>query len=189
MTTIRLRPRHSDEELAAIYETPHDHRLWGHGHHLRVEQAKVFARWIAEWKQLDSVADLSCGNGAIAKATGIPYESIHLGDFAPGYRYAGPLEETVEQIPQVGLFVCSETIEHLDDPALALTKIRDKASYLVLTTPIGAWSDTNTEHYWAWDTKGVEELLSVTGWNPIMFASLNSTYIGEVYNYGLWVAQ
>jgi phosphoserine aminotransferase len=86
----------------------------------------------------------------------------------------------------VSLFICSETLEHLDDPVTALQHMREKAEGLILTTPINAWEDTNKEHYWAWDRGGVEELLTKAGWESNVFVMLDSTVFNETYTYGIW---
>lgn len=182
----RVRPTHSDEVLAEIYSEPHDHRRYGHGHHLRVEATKVMAKWMRDAFELASVADLSCGNGEIALSLGFKPGDYHLGDYAPGHGYTGPLERTLALIPEVDLYICSETIEHLDDPRRALFQMRDVASHLVLSTPIGAWGDGNLEHYWAWDRSGVESLFTLVGWTPVMHMTVDSTVLGESYEYGIW---
>jgi hypothetical protein len=174
--------------MAKIYATPHDHRLYGHGHHLRVEATKVMAEWATHpFSPEFTVGDLSCGNGAISLA--LKATKHHLGDFASGYEFCGPLDQTIKWMPFVDLYICSETIEHLPRPLSALRLIRHKASRLILSTPVGAFADTNVEHLWAWDREGVEGLMGAAGWSPIMFASVDSTVIGEPYHYGIWVAE
>lgn len=182
----RLREAHPPEDLAAIYAEPHDHRRFGHGHHLRVEATKVLARWMVAAGELTSVADLSCGNGEIALSLGLQPRNVLLGDFAPGHAYTGPLEQTLPRIREVDLYICSETLEHLDDPERALFLMRDAADHLVLTTPIEAWEDANSEHYWAWDRNGVESLFARSGWVPTMFMTVDSRVLGEAYQYGIW---
>jgi hypothetical protein len=187
MTIKRLRKLPSNKKLEKMYAEPHDHRLYGHGHHLRVEQSIVFVRWISEWQNLNSVADLSCGNGGIALALNMGNENTHLGDFAQGYEYVGPIEENVNKIPDIDLYICSETLEHLDNPQEVLLNIRKRSKWLFLTTPIENWGDANTEHLWSWDRKGVEELLKEASFTPRMFGTLDSTVINEPYVYGMWV--
>ena len=175
----RNRRKYTDSELKLIYATPHDHTKWP-DHIQRVEKTIavglriVQAEW--EWSCGNSIEDLSCGNAAIA--TGIARDSnvcqgtcfgMHLGDFAPGYEYQGPLEETIDQIPKVDLFICSETLEHLDDPEMVLEKIRIKADRLLLSTPNMTCPDANIEHYWAWDHEAVQEMLRDAGWTPEIY--------------------
>lgn len=190
----RVRPKWSDEQLAEIYATPHDHRIYGMGHHLRVQLTIAIGAAWATQQRWRSVADLSCGNGAILD--GItedwaplgPTPTIVYGDYAPRYDVHGPLEETLHDLPDVDGYVLSETLEHLDDPEAVLELIREKAKHLVLTTPLEAWNDSNGEHYWAWDRGGVEAMLKRCGWTPDCFATLDSRVFKEPYLYGIWVA-
>lgn len=185
MTIKRLRPLPTDEQLAAMYATPHDHRIYGRGHHERVEATISLAtQFIPEAERL-VVADLSCGNGDIARR--ITTGRTILGDFAPGYTYHGPLEETLHLLEPVDVYVCSETAEHLDDPQAVLALIRTKADRLVFSTPIECWDDANGEHLWAWDREGVELMALQADWKPEAFTSVDSTAYGEPYNYGVWV--
>jgi hypothetical protein len=158
----------SPEELAEMYAEPHDHRRYGYGHGLRVAMTIELGKWFASG--CESIADLSCGNAQIAldivESLAEP-ESVmrwYLGDFAPGYDYEGPIEETILQIPTVEVFICSETIEHLDDPDSVLRQIRKRAVKLILSTPIGETGTDNREHIWGWDQKGVRKMLADAGW-------------------------
>lgn len=187
MKRIRLREAHSPERLAELYAVAHDHRRWP-DHEVRV------AATIALMTGIDAglVADLSCGNGTIAKAL---YQHPVLGDVgmfaseviagASG-AWRGPIEETVGEIANVDTFVFSETLEHLHDPGLVLAKIRSKANRLLLTTPIDNWDDGNEEHYWAWDREGVEDLAARAGWRVERFAALDCRQMGG-YLTGMWV--
>jgi len=187
MTVKRLRPLPSPDELAAMYPAPHDHRIYGRGHHERVEATIALAVENLTEAERGVVGDLSCGNGEIARRIATS-PAVHLGDFAPGYEFHGPLEETLAQLDIVDVYVCSETIEHLDDPFGVLLAIREKAEFLLLSTPIGCWHDANGEHLWAWDREGVEQLLTSAGWALMAFDNVDSTEYGEPYNYGIWVA-
>lgn len=180
----QLREFHDEQTLKQIYAKPHDHAIYGRGHGIRVETTKALAKDMASMFRCKSVADLSCGNGAIAKSLGI--QEVILGDFAPKYQYVGPLEENLPKIKNVDMYVCSETLEHLEDPLGALKMIREKSCVLVLSTPIENWNDTNAEHYWSWDRDGIESLLSQSGWTPNIFAYLDTTVFGEPYIYGMW---
>lgn len=183
MTVIRLRDL---PERDTVYDVPHDHRRYGHGHFLRVEMTQVIARTLCTPGAV--VADLSCGNAAIATdLLDHGASRLILGDYAPGYEWSGPIESTITEIGRnVDVFILSETLEHLDDPPAVLKQIRDKARLLVLSTPIEAWVDANTEHCWAWDRQGVETLLNEAGWTPTVFASLDSRVFSEPYLYGMW---
>lgn len=184
MTRKRLRPAHGAEDLARIYARPHDHSEFP-DHHLRVAATIDLARWVTERHPATSAADLSCGNGAILRALDIP-RAVY-GDFAAGYEVTGPIEETIERIDPVDLFVCSETIEHLDEPEKVLAQIRAKAKTLVLSTPVDAWFDDNPEHYWAWSREDMQEMLAAAGFQPIVYASVDFRDIHpQLYQFGIW---
>lgn len=156
----RVRPKYTDIQLKEIYARPHDSRFW-HDHSIRVSQTSELAKWIASNEDVNTVGDLSCGNALIAKS--IPCVKIYLGDFAPGYRYEGPIEKTIKDIPHVDLFILSETLEHLDNPQFVLDRIREKTKYIVLSTPDNAGDDPNPEHYWSWNMNDVKVMLYKAG--------------------------
>lgn len=183
MNRQRLRAAYTPDELTRIYPAPHDHRRW-HDHHLRVAATIEVARWLADAGTVHTAADLSCGNGAILSA--VPAAVRIFGDFAPGHELTGPIEDTIEQIPPVDLFVCSETIEHLDDPDVVLKAIRGKADRLVLSTPVDAWDDTNPEHYWAWSRTDVEDMLSAAGFDVVVYTAVDFRPSGLPYEFGIW---
>lgn len=183
MRVERLRPPIPPDQLGRVYWRPHDHRDYGRDHEVRVQATIAVARGLLG-PHVGRVADLSCGNGTIALA--LDPDAV-LGDLAPGHRLRGAIEDTIHEIDHVDVFVCSETLEHLDDPAGVLADIRATARRLVLTTPIGCFDDDNPEHYWAWDRDGVEQLAEDAGWTPEVFAALDTTVMGAPYVFGIWV--
>lgn len=158
----RQRPTWSDEDLARIYAGPHDHRVLGDGHTARVDTSIRVGRAI--WPDPTFVADLACGNGAIA--LGLDGAHTTLGDFAPGFQITGPIEDTIRTIDPVDVMVMCETIEHLDDPDLVLRWARLQANALVCSVPICETpaDDLNGEHYWAFDKDGAVDMLAAAGW-------------------------
>ena len=179
----RLREAYSAEELASIYATPHQHKEWKDHIH-RVEMTIAFAKWFGE---VTSIADLSCGDGAIINA--LSAQEKYLGDFAPGYDFHGAIEQTIREIPSVDLFICSETLEHLDDPLAVLKEIRKKTRYLALSTPYGEIDKGNPQHYWGWDKEGISSLLHQAGFKPVIYTLLEFFDPSLTYNYQLWGCQ
>jgi hypothetical protein len=180
----RLRAAHPPERLAEIYARPHDHTRWA-DHVQRVERTIELARGVGP---VTAAADLSCGSGAVLAA--VDAERYLFGDYAPGYEYTGPLEQTLEQIPPVDLYVCTETLEHLDDPDAVLAQIRGKATVLLLSTPVENWTDPNVEHYWAWSRHDVDAMLAGAGWTPERYDELDFTGCGPwYYRFGMWVCR
>jgi hypothetical protein len=96
----------------------------------------------------------------------------------------GPIEETVFKLEPVDLFVCSETLEHLDDPDRVLALIRKRTKYLLISTPIGEYHTENPEHYWGWDVDGVRAMVDKAGFKPLV---INELYLpGRYYDFQIW---
>jgi len=178
---LRLRPAYDEKALRRIYATPHDHTLWL-DHKVRVAVTVALTRSLSG--HVPTAADLSCGDGAILRA--IDADVRHYGDYAPGHERTGPVEETIHTLPTVDLYVCCETVEHLDDPDVVLKNIRAKAKTLVLSTPVDAWGDDNVEHLWAWDREAVESMLRVAGFEPLVYTALDLHPAGGTYQFGIW---
>lgn len=178
----RCRPKYSDEELAEIYAVP-----WGmqddwKDHVLRQNATLVLAgRFITA--EDTTGADLSCGDGYLS--CHIPGVRWLLGDFAPGYDYQGPIEETIRQIPNVDVFLCTETLEHLDDPDAVLRAIRYKAKKLIASSPIMQWWDENPQHYWAFDKGAYRKMLRDAGWEVV---EMEETYCEPGYSFMIMAA-
>jgi len=180
----RLRPKPTIEQMSLMYPVPHNHAIYGRGHQERVDATIDLARRNLPTPVI-SVADLSCGNAHIAQS--LQPTQVYLGDFAVGYEYCGMIEDTILEVPAVQVFICSETLEHVSLPDELLYLIQKRAAYLVLSTPLECWDDTNAEHLWAWDREGVEEMLVRNRWHPKVFTSVDSREYGEPYLYGIWV--
>jgi hypothetical protein len=180
----RLRPAWSPAQLQQIYRTPHDHTRWP-DHIERVEATIALARKLGP---MGSGADLSCGSGAVLAAMDL--HERHLGDLAAGYQYTGPIERTITEIPDVDVFVNTETLEHLNDPPTVLAAIRAKAAHLVLSTPVDNWNDRNLEHYWAWSATEVERMLADAGFEVIDAEVLDFRARGpQFYAFGIWTCR
>jgi len=178
----RCREKYTDEELREIYAVPHDHTQWP-DHVLRVCSTLDLAAELMDDTD-HTGADLSCGNAFTINR--LPFQKRYLGDYAPGYAYCGPIEETIKEIPEVDVFFCCETLEHLDDPESVLRQIRQKSKKLIVSTPICRWRDDNPEHYWSWDQEAVKAMLVDTGWNPTHY---RETYFDPGYCFQIWGCQ
>lgn len=189
----RLRPAHDAATLAGLYAKPHRHDLW-EDHIVRVDATIALARELfARTGTPRGIADLSCGDAAIVKALvadvigGHAAGRVILGDIAPGYEFTGPIEQTLQQLTHVDLLICTETIEHLDDPDAVLALARDRAGSLLLSTPDGNPDPGNEEHYWAWDAAGVRDMLLKAGWSPVLSRTVTwHDPQGRPYRYQLW---
>jgi hypothetical protein len=183
----RLRPAYLSDELRDLYPSPYHTGLAAQ--RMRIDLTLSVAKWMAEgvW----SVADLSCGANEIVSALDVRHKWV--GDFAPGYPIQGPIEETLDQIPHVDLFILSETIEHLDKPDEFLERLREKTTALLLTTPIAEGRDEesyNPEHYWGWDQQGVSAMLQNAGFTEVRMRMDTLTEVpGHMLPTQLWGVQ
>ncbi len=166
------------------YTTPGDYRDWHPAHEVRAALTVALA---APFVQPGSVvADLSCGNGLIASALAEKAGTTPiLGDVAPGWPITGDLVDTIENVGPVDVFVLTETLEHLPDPAAVLAGIQ--ADVLVLSTPVEAWDDREPQHLWAWDRQWISVLATAVGWSESRYVEFDGTVIGDWYRYGIWV--
>jgi hypothetical protein len=178
----RLRPKYSEGELASIYAKPHSHSQWT-DHIIRVQTSIGILKGL----QFNSAADLSAGDASIINA--LDLKERHIGDYAPGYQYTGPIESTIYQIPKVDLFICSETLEHLDNPDGVLFDIRSKTKWLFVSTPLNETTFENPEHYWGWDESDIWEMLERAGFEIFFYNILRFKGPEYKYNYQMWVAK
>lgn len=205
MARIRLRPKYTDEELKAVYYKTHNSNNWI-DHRLRVPASFTMVNWaIQEYKQASTTfADLSCGDGSIALGlAGRTLEAHALNSFVGDYHLdedlerelrdygietlTGTIEENLQKIDRVGMFILSETLEHLDDPDTVLKQIREKSDLLFLSTPNGEKTPDNPEHYWGWELEDIRSMLHSYGWNPVAYSILAFPNLTDGYQ--MWVCR
>ena len=177
----RLRSAYKDAALKQIYQIPHNH-LHFDDHRIRVNTSIDL---LNKFGSYESIADLSAGDATIINS--LESKQKYIGDFAPGYEITGAIENTIDKIPKVDLFICSETLEHLDNPDAVLTAIREKTNYLFVTTPNGETNNLNAEHYWGWDSEDIKEMLLKAGFEPQVFYLLE--FENYTYDYQMWICK
>jgi hypothetical protein len=181
VTRFRALETLTPAELIDLY----DNHNWSLFVQAERDEATIRMGRTFEQGELSSIADLSAGGAQITPAIAQHYgiEPV-LGDLSRQYGYPifGPIETTVQHIAPVDLFVCSETLEHLEDPDLALDLIRPMTKYLLVTTPI--WEEphmTAHGHLWTWRQSDVETMLKDAGFTPVSFE--------EILIFGVWIAK
>lgn len=176
-TRFRARDTLTPEEVVELYER-NDWSLF-----VQAERDEATIRIGKTFEQVSSIADLSAGGARITPTIAEFYGVTPiLGDISHQYGYplVGPIEETIEQLSPVDLFVCSETLEHLDDPDGVLDLIRPKTRYLLVTTPV--WEEPHVTahgHLWTWRQADVEEMFKDAGYEIDYFEEV-------VGMFGVW---
>jgi hypothetical protein len=169
----QLRPFYTDEELAGVYPAMYDHTRWD-DHVKRVSQTvDIVMRWGAGRKWFDGI-DLTCGDGAILRALQAngTVQTTYYGDLvhADHLDVIGKVEDTMSGellMDKWDLYICSETLEHVQDPDTLLRNARALARNAVFTTPIDETPEYgNPEHYWGWGLEDIHDMLVDAGWSP-----------------------
>lgn len=192
MTVQRVAEKYSDGEFNQLYGAPWEQAPADHPHLAHCPNPWIYWDLMISvgksFSDITSIADLSCGDARIARAIGEHFDvEPVLGDYAPGYPITGMLAETVPQLEKVDLYVCTNTIEHLDDPQSDLALIREHCTEMLLSTPVEEWSEPSGGHYWAWDRDGVEGIAAEAGFEVSCYVELDLTpYWNPHCKHGIW---
>lgn len=177
----QLRAFHSEQERAALYASRYQHGQWEEHRH-RVRHTAALLREMNP----QSVADLSCGDGAVVVQAQLTCPA-YLGDVTPGWPVTGPIEETIWGCPPVDVFVCSETLEHVEDPEGLLHAIWKRSRRLLLTTPNEETADKgNPEHYWGWGINDLAVMIGDAGWTQAVSELYVPPVMVPYYSYQVW---
>lgn len=183
----QLRPFWPPEQLTQIYANRYDHTRW-EDHKLRIKVTQKRVQEAVFTHELQSVIDLSCGDGAIAQSLVGSVPRIVLGDITSGWEVTGPIMETIKTIPDASfdLFICSETLEHVEDPDALVREIRRVAHFAFFSTPENETdAHNNPEHYWAWDKDELSHMLNDAGFSWAQWWTLPTDW----YTYQMWLAR
>jgi len=175
---IKLRRFYSPSVTTALYETTYDSTRWPE-HVERIGRTASIAQSLIGQHDLRSVADLSCGDGTLVK---------QLFDVPVTYLRDGNILDDLGLIESVDLFVCTETIEHLEAPWTVLERIAEKTRWLVLSTPLNEDPAIgNYEHYWSFTADDVASLLHQSNFhNTALFILEDPLW---TYTYQVWTAE
>lgn len=189
---------------ASTYPQGYRHDVWPDHVERVAASVEMIRRYMGDGK-IRTVADLSCGDAAIAcQLPGLTH--LWLGDLQGTPRtdpagttaavyplLPGPLPDSLGYLPEpVDLYICSETIEHMDDPDELLREIAGVATYLFLSTPLSeAHNSGNVEHYWSWGQADMHQMLQDAGWQALELKLLvpeSTKHMDGAYTYQLWMA-
>lgn len=180
----KLRRFHTEDELRRIYARPYDHTRWPE-HRIRVDRTIEVAQDLIDTHGLRSVGDLSAGDGAVVAGLDIADKTVR--DIVDG----GDSIEQLIRMPHIGpfdLFICSETIEHLEAPWTVLEHVAQRTRWLVLSTPLNEPVVVdNYEHYWSFSAADIYAILDQAGYTDMKIERIHGR--GWTYTYQLWTAR
>jgi len=171
-----------------------------------VARENVTAALIA-WLKPSSVIDPACGDGGIVLLADRihPIGKIVLNDISkPDYDYmreatAGlshvevecasaedAMRARVEMPLGFDVVVLTEFLEHVEDPDAILRLARQRATYLIASSPEmrPGQVDSNAEHIWMFDGEGYDQMLQGAGWHP--FHKTHMGFPGFDYDFQIW---
>jgi hypothetical protein len=179
----KLRRFHSSADLRKIYDHTYNSGQWPE-HVRRVAFTRDLIQELVSEHGLTSLADLSSGDAEVTKSVrGL--DSRHYRDYSDhGEDILSLLNGLLQP---VDLFVCTETIEHLEAPWTVIEKIREKTKWLVLSCPNGEKNTENWEHYWSFTQNDVLDMLTQAGFTETKCHGLWEP--GWNYDYQIWTAR
>lgn len=174
----KLRRFWSAEKLRELYGHQYDPHHWPE-HSLRIQRTTEIAQRLIDEHGLKTCADLSAGDRSIPSGLR-NLTSLNTAD--------GNIEEDVVSLADVDLFICTETIEHLEAPWTVLEEIASRAKWLVLSTPIDEHPAVgNYEHYWSFTVQDIHDMLTQS-----LFRDLHCEILTRAewtYTYQIWTAR
>jgi len=180
---IKLRRFYEPDALRQMYAHQYSVLKWTE-HQARVARTLDLARPLIAEQQLETLADLSWGDRSIANGLSDLIVAKHLNDITTGV----PIDVALTSVDAVDLFICTETIEHLEAPWTTLEAIALKTKWLLLSTPLDEPAATpNWEHYWSFSANDVGSMLTQAGFDRLRCVAF--TEPDWEYVYQVWVGR
>jgi hypothetical protein len=176
---IKLRRFYTPEKIAEIYGARYNPHRWPE-HTLRIQRTIEIAQGLIDLYGLETCADLSAGDNSIPDGLhGL--RSLQTSD--------GSIEDDLELVVvPVDLFICTETIEHLEAPWTVLERIAEVARFVVVSTPLDeAPMIGNYEHYWSFTETDVRDMLLNAGFVDLAVEHLHQAF--WTYTYQIWTGR
>ena len=184
MSRVRkLRRFHDAATLRAIYDHTYNSGQWPE-HVQRVTFTRELIQRLIDEHGLTTMADLSAGDTEVTKSLrGL--DSRHYRDYSDN---GDDILDLLAALARpVDLFVCTETIEHLEAPWTVLERIREKTKWLVLSCPNNESNTENWEHYWSFTQNDVRDMLTHAEFTDVNLHLLCGS--GWNYDYQIWTAK
>lgn len=180
----KLRRFHTPQRLAEIYANQYQHVQW-QSHQERVQVTTEIAQRLIDAEGIKRIADFSAGDRAIVSGLA-GYTDAWLHDITDDG--VDIVERLREETFQYDLFICTETIEHVERPWELLEEIAPRTRWLLLSTPLDEDpAEDNWEHYWSFEAVDIDDLLIQSGF-PHGVMTTHRPATGP-YTYQIWIAR
>lgn len=204
---MKLREVHTDQELEKVYGDGQGFREKGFDFTYRMNVLSSAVRLCLDRFTIESIADLACADClpiASSIVVGQELPALHLGDFAKvnvanakqlfkQYKsltyYHGRIEDTVDEIPKVDLFILNEILELVSEPEKVLSKIKTRARYVVVLTPCNEKKrEDGFNNCWSWNYDDFKKMLVRANFIPMMGQLIQFDF-DTIFknNYQLWI--
>jgi hypothetical protein len=175
----KFRRFYTQDQLAEIYAHAYDSTRWPE-HVERIKQTIAYGQRLIDTHSLKTCADFSAGDRSVTGG----FHNLEQLETSDGHI----LEDLAGMSEPVDLFVCTETIEHLEAPWTVLEAIAEKTKWLILSTPLDEDPGIgNHEHYWSFDDVDINWLLAQSGFEDRRMVLIGGE--GWTYTYQLWTAR
>lgn len=172
------------ERLAQVYANQYQHTYWP-SHKDRVQVTVEIAQRLIDAEGIKTIADFSAGDRAVVQALR-RYDEAHLADITDDG--VDIVERLRKETRTFDLFICTETIEHVEQPWTLLEEIAPRTRWLLLSTPLDEDpNENNWEHYWSFEAVDIDDLLVQSGFPH----GVLTTYRPDTgpYTYQIWIAR
>lgn len=157
-------------------DQPHVNHIANWVHQARLKSAAGTAECLAEGRREEHlICDIgSCDGGLLElidpKFNAFGYDVIHSSiDYGRNVRKVDLRWGNVvkdKSLPLAPIVVCTEMLEHLEDPHQFLRDLRGReVLYAIFSSPHSETVDHHEwNHAWAWDREGYAKMISDAGW-------------------------
>lgn len=180
----KLRRFMTPAEFAKNYATQFNHRSH-YSHVERIEHTVKIAQELIDKEGIKRIADFSAGDRAVVNGLH-GYEDAWLHDITDDG--VDIVERLRAETFTYDLFICTETIEHVEQPWTLLEEIAPRTRWLLLSTPLDEDpAKNNWEHYWTFEATDIDDLLTQSGFVGRLVEAHQP--VGSPYTFQTWVAR
>lgn len=167
-------------------------------HQPRMEHVATMASWLIPDFDIASCVDLGAGDGGLIQMIGFP-ETLRVPPW--GYDLMEVNVNVARSERQVDvrfgdfvnddiewgqLAICTEVLEHLEDPHKMVRRIAEHCDFLIASSPALETAESHDAvHAWAWDMEGYRLLMEGAGYTVIDHQRVEGDFVSQVIICGM----